>query len=680
MTMRVKLITIFLLTFILFVGGLVWRVDHLLFADNNAKMEASNRQQISAIVDAMDFEMQNLNNILALSFSEIERSSSDYLSGAPYSRFQMLASLSPAASDNAAGDWQMGTPHFLEKSDVRSWGASYVALALKSIKPANFQLGASQVFAINDPKRNPYMLFVSRGIRQWYVGVLKTDVFQKLMDRQKGQLNSVFVVNAQGQALGHTTAEYVGKMLSEDPLVAEIIKSSLPSGAGSFNNLKQEPIYGIYEKIPMSNLYVVVTTPLQPILDQRSDSRWQFVFMGLGLCLIGLAAFIFLVKNEESKELDLAPPVAMSAAPAAQAIPNPKKIDTEKMSSYVKLASSLSQELKQPLTSVLGSLQLALNLVSDQKAIDHINRATKETRLARDLVQKLVLFSGEDKLTLTEANLETLVNKALKNLDSRFSIKGIKLSKNIQAVKPFMMPADMVIRAIEGILMNAVEAMERAPQKNLAVELEQKNLDTVLTISDSGEGMDSELLNKAFDPFFTTRAQGQHVGLGLSMARGIIKESNGNIHIESEKGKGTKVIMIFNPLSNSLASAEMPVAEAPEAQTRSSISIDIEQTVVDPLPSSNPLLVDNTIDHLIDGAEPEEIDLLQSKKVSTEIEDQLPPVPSPDQIQTDEKTSVISISEEAPASNIDRPQLEIKKKISKLDESPIAIRRPGEKS
>ena len=67
----------------------------------------------------------------------------------------------------------------------------------------------------------------------------------------------------------------------------------------------------------------------------------------------------------------------------------------------------------------------------------------------------------------------------------------------------------------------------------------------MLAISDTGCGMDKEILSQIFDPFFTTRKVGEATGLGLSVSYGIVNEHGGNIHMESEEGKGATFTVVL---------------------------------------------------------------------------------------------------------------------------------------
>lgn len=689
MTMRVKLFILFLFTFAVFAGSLIWRADHLLLGDQLQKNENQVGLQLSAVVDALDFELQGLNQLLILSQNELKTPGQEYASSSPMAKFQVMGVLNAVENE-----WQISSIHYLQNSEVKPWASTYLTLALKALKSSDFALGSVQVFSISDPKRKPFLLLIHRHVRQWYFGIAGVDVFQKIMDRQKNQLHSVYIVNQKGQALGHTTSEYVGKLLSEDPLVAEIMKSAAPAGSKVFNDLRQEKIQGQFEKVPLSNLFIVMTTPWNLLMSGALDFKIQIGLLALGVLLVSLAMLAWVSKSIHLQSLQSSAP--KFGTPGALAVPDKGPSASDKMSAYTKVASSLSLELKSPLTSILGHVQLALGSAADPKLAEHLQRIEHEARIARDLIQKLMVFSGEDKMKIDSGSLDVVLNKALKNLEGRFKVKGIKVTKNIQTIPPFVMPTDLMCKAIENILVNSIEAMERAPQKNLEVNLELVGTDAVLRISDTGEGISAEKIDQVFDPFFTTKSGTQHVGLGLSTARGIFKEASGEIFVESTVGQGTFVKVVFRPQEASLAAAEKPsaaVLAAPVDEDRTVISATSEALSSR---STEPLLVDNTIEQLIDGKEPEEISLLQQRKVSEEMTQVLPPKPlsefhekqvvAPHENKIDNGNgaipleAVVTSALSLKSAKINKPNIAVKRKTSRLDEEPISVRRPGEKT
>jgi two-component system NtrC family sensor kinase len=694
--------TIFFLTFAVFTATVVWRVDQVMFGDKLAWGEAQARAQMSAISKALEVKVSGLRNIILLSFSEVELAKKDFGGNKAYSEFQMMARLLPPNLKEDRKDWQLISTFFQENSPAKKWATAYITLALKSVRESEIKSASVHVFSLMDPSRKPYLLLLTRGGANWYAGLMGIEAFQGLMDRQKGQKSTVFVVNPQGQALGHTTQEYVGSLLTEDPLVAEMIKANVGSGYGIFRDLRGESIQGLYEQVDNTNLFAVITTPIQAMTANRDSVRWQLVLMGFGLGLIGLAVFVL---NDRSQPRQRPPPhLAGAAASEVPAAVTSSQVTTgqEKMKAYTHVASSLSLELRSPLASILGHTHLALNQVQDAGVQAHLRKIEEEARTAREMVQKLLIFSGQDKFTTQTASLETVLQKALKAVEGKLISKGVRVQKSIQSVPPFTMAGDLVAKAIENLLLNAIEAMERAPKKELSVQLRAEGPDIELIISDSGEGISNSDLPKIFDPFFTTRSGAHHVGLGLSTALGIFKEAFGEVSVVSEKGKGTQVIVTFRPQERLLqqsAPAEVPrkapVASMsiPEAISAKANDFELTKPIVEAQPASvpaaaakprpelqlDPILVDNTIERLIEDdlpdmpPPPRELNAVElvAEQISAQALSSSVTKPVVAQTQGPPKTDF--------SAKIDKPKIEIKKKASKLDNLQVSVRRPGER-
>ena len=114
---------------------------------------------------------------------------------------------------------------------------------------------------------------------------------------------------------------------------------------------------------------------------------------------------------------------------------------------------------------------------------------------------------------------------------------------------------------IEQILMNlAVNARDAMPAGGtLTIETANGDTQVVLTVSDTGTGMDRETLSRVFEPFFTTKERGKGTGLGLATVYGIVKQSGGEVTVSSEPGKGSEFLITFPRV-------EAPLAEAPAAR------------------------------------------------------------------------------------------------------------------
>ncbi len=689
---------LFFITFALFVAVLVWRVDHLMFDDKLAWHEAQSRSQISAIVNALDTEVRSDKDLLSLGLPEIEQAKKDFPSNRPYSRFQMVAKVLPPNLKEDKKDWQISSSFYQIGSASKSWANSYINLLFKNIKPSDVKNGSANLYALLDPQRKAFLVLLSRSGSSFQVGLLGPEALQGLMDRQKGQLSSVYIVNLQGQALGHTTPEYVGSLLTEDPLVGEVMKSSVSSGSGKFKNLKGEEVQGLYEQVEDSNLFAVITTPINSLMRNRNSQLGTLAAMGLGLALIGLAGFVMFDRQTDaprSKQLRTPLPTP-STASLLTASASMESNDSERMKAYTKVASSLSHELKSPLTSILAHVQLAQsNSTNPEKSQEHLQKIESEARGAREIIQKLLIFAGDDKVTSQKAGLETVVNRALKQVEGKIFSKGIKLQRDIQSVSQFTFSPDLLARAVESLLANAIEAMERVPKKELNVSLSEVEQEIQLSIIDSGEGIASSDISKIFDPFYTTRKGTQHVGLGLSTALGIFKEAFGEMEVHSEKSKGTTVKVIFRPeQSTEDVQAEMIVRNPPSVPAASvsageselllprekNILPGMEPQTRSGVPARSSLLIDHSIERMIDDAdEPEGERLLSTRKSETE---DFPPAP-PISEEHDFSAKIDRprfVKNEQP--KIDKPKFDIKKKVktSQIDEMQVSVRKPGSRT
>lgn len=681
--MRSKLIGLFLVTFCLFMAIVIWRVDSLFYGDKIAWGEAQSRTQMSAINKSLETEMKRLTDVFLLAFPQVSQLGQDYGSEFPFSKFQMLAQIRPSASG-----WKVESKYFLANADAKKWAVPYSELTLKNVKPETVSLGSQAVFAILDPKSKPHLLLVvhtqtaslqGAGDKQevWYAGVLKSDVFQNILDRQKGQVSSVYVVNALGQAISHTEPEYVGKLLTEDPIVKELMAKETASGSGFFNNLGNARVQGFYEQVNQSNMYVVVSTPVAVLAAQQGTLRWQLIFIGLGLAFLAVGAFVVIYRAEKElvpvgaatslpKTVSTTPPppatVLQAVAPQAH-----QANSEDRMRAFKTVASSLSHELWGPLTAILAKTKVLRGDLSNEMDVNALDRIDMEARGARELVQKLLVFCGEETPSDRVAGLDALLNGAIKKVEGKVINKGIQIEKNISI--PGLRAGEGISRAVEAILLNAVEAMERAATKKLAVSAKSDGHTVTIKIKDSGEGIEPQNLQRVFDPFFTTRGHQQHVGLGLSLAAGLVKECHGEIQMTSERGQGTEVTITFpekqhatDALTTAVPDFAEEVVPPPPPMAKAKIEL--------PKAEMPQLLVDNTVEKMIDDADEidSSVDLQLRKVENTELE--LPPPPPAESIATAEQAQDYN-------SKIDKPKLNIKKRESTLTGIEVDVRRPG---
>lgn len=222
---------------------------------------------------------------------------------------------------------------------------------------------------------------------------------------------------------------------------------------------------------------------------------------------------------------------------------------TEKLASLGKLAATIAHEINNPLSGVLNYIRLLIKLLARNRfspeKLEDISRyltiMESETARCGEIVKDLLAFARRTKITIESNSIEDIINKTLSLISHDLEMKEIKLQKSIE---PNLPKVECDFKQIQQVLLNlmynASEAMLNGGTLTVTVNRvagAEALLEVV--ISDTGCGIAKKDLENIFEPFFTTKEEEKGVGLGLSVAYGIIVKHNGSISVESELGKGS---------------------------------------------------------------------------------------------------------------------------------------------
>lgn len=225
----------------------------------------------------------------------------------------------------------------------------------------------------------------------------------------------------------------------------------------------------------------------------------------------------------------------------------------QKLEAVGRLAGGIAHDLNNLLTPILGYSDLMLNTMpSRDPSKSKIESILSAAEKARDLVGQLLAYSRKQTLEFKTLDLNTLIQdfEALLRKTIR---EDIELRLNLDPSIPCLQ-ADK--GQLEQLLLNlAINARDAMPEHGrLTIETSDIDLDRalarsryglkpgrhlLLTVSDTGHGMDPETQLRIFEPFFTTKEQGKGTGLGLAMVYGIVKQHGGSIWVSSEPGHGS---------------------------------------------------------------------------------------------------------------------------------------------
>jgi two-component system, NtrC family, sensor kinase len=227
----------------------------------------------------------------------------------------------------------------------------------------------------------------------------------------------------------------------------------------------------------------------------------------------------------------------------------------DKLSSIGLLAAGVAHEVNTPLAVISSYTQmLAKQLQSDPQKAGVLEKITKQTFRASEIVNNLLNFSRTTGTELTEISLNKVIADTLALLDHQFKVAHIQVHHEFFENLPLIQGnAGRLQQVFLNLFLNAKDAMATTGGGVLNVATLNGEFVSV-RVSDTGSGIAQENIHRIYDPFFTTKtspAEGQNrgTGLGLSVTYGIIQEHAGNIRVESRPGEGTTFTLDFPLIS-----------------------------------------------------------------------------------------------------------------------------------
>jgi PAS domain S-box-containing protein len=285
---------------------------------------------------------------------------------------------------------------------------------------------------------------------------------------------------------------------------------------------------------------------------------------------------IALVKNEKGETEQL---IVQITDTSEKKDVNDRLQKAQKMEAIGQLTGGLAHDFNNLLTVIIGNLQLLDGkLGADEKSTKRVNEAIDAARKGSELTKQLLAFARKQELEPRDVGVNELV-KGMQPLIERTIGENIELNVEVMAGDPHsLIDPSQLESAILNLSINARDAMNESGKLTIETQpvyldrfYAEKNPEVVpghyvmVAVSDNGCGMSAELLEKVFQPFFTTKAPGKGTGLGLSMVYGFIKQSGGHISVYSEVGHGTSVKMYLprrmHVADDATAKTSQPVVE-----------------------------------------------------------------------------------------------------------------------
>ena len=219
-------------------------------------------------------------------------------------------------------------------------------------------------------------------------------------------------------------------------------------------------------------------------------------------------------------------------------------VRTEKLAAVGTLASGVSHELRNPLSSIKNAVFLLKRKLSrkvmpdiDEKVLQFLDIMDKEIDRSTRIINDLLGFTRVAKPTRIRSDIRIVINEALSRVEIA---ENIKLSKDLQSDLPMVtIDANQIGQVLINLIENACQVMTDGGELQISTRKSEVFVD--IEIADTGCGIPEKDVKKIFDPLFTTKPKG--TGMGLAICHGIIDKHKGIIEVKSQEGKGTNMII-----------------------------------------------------------------------------------------------------------------------------------------
>jgi two-component system, NtrC family, sensor kinase len=227
---------------------------------------------------------------------------------------------------------------------------------------------------------------------------------------------------------------------------------------------------------------------------------------------------------------------------------------SEKLAALGQLLAGVAHELNNPLTVIMGYGELVSDAITAPNTRDQLMKLVSEARRMKRIIENLLRFSRQSARDAQTVQLSPVVHEVLALREYYTRTRSVRVELDLAPDLPLLaVNEDEIKQILLNLFNNSSDALEgMAGNKQISIRAYRNGPRAVIEVEDTGPGFGN--LNRALDPFYTTKPVGKGTGLGLSVCYGIVRERGGDLRIENVSPHGARVTI------------ELPVADAP-AQT-----------------------------------------------------------------------------------------------------------------
>jgi signal transduction histidine kinase len=291
-------------------------------------------------------------------------------------------------------------------------------------------------------------------------------------------------------------------------------------------------------------------SPLKSSLKYESNSHWNTGDeLMIPLCSARGGA-LGCIALDDPREVEAVNPqelarIELLAADLAVAVElkslQSQLIRSEKLAALGQLVAGVAHELNNPLTAVMGYGDLLCDDVPTGPAREKLDKLVNESRRMKKIVENLLRFSRQSTVDRQPVDLAPVVRDVLTLREYYAHTRGLEILADIRSNLPSVaVDEDQFKQILLNLINNSIDAVETVEgTKRITVRAFARGNRAIVEVEDTGPGFSD--LNRALDPFYTTKPVGKGTGLGLSICYGIIKEHDGEIRLANLQPHGSRV-------------------------------------------------------------------------------------------------------------------------------------------
>jgi signal transduction histidine kinase len=217
-------------------------------------------------------------------------------------------------------------------------------------------------------------------------------------------------------------------------------------------------------------------------------------------------------------------------------------VRSEKLAALGQLVGGVAHELNNPLTGILGYSELLAGEVENETTRARLGKIGNEARRMHNIVNGLLRFARQSNPATRAADLAGSIRDVVQLREYHLRKLGIQLNLNLDGGLPQLAVSDDDLKQVLlNILNNAIDAVENSETREIRISAARHGARVAIQIEDTGAGFRD--LNRAFDPFYSTKPVGKGTGLGLSVCYGIIQEAGGEMTLANIQPRGASVVI-----------------------------------------------------------------------------------------------------------------------------------------